>query len=83
MPSPTDDAIEPVKVLGLRRNIAERMAASKRKIPHFTYVEEVDVTELERLRAELNLARRRATEAVAAPVPDARRRAAPSRHTPR
>jgi 2-oxoisovalerate dehydrogenase E2 component (dihydrolipoyl transacylase) len=50
------DAIEPVKVVGLRRNIAERMAASKRKIPHFTYVDEIDVSELERLRAELNLA---------------------------
>ena len=46
-----------VKVVGLRRNIAERMAASKRRIPHFTYVEEIDVTDLERLRQELNLSR--------------------------
>ena len=43
-----------IKVVGLRRRIAENMAASKRNIPHFTYVEECDVTELERLRADLN-----------------------------
>ncbi|MGD9996075.1 MAG: dihydrolipoamide acetyltransferase family protein [Ilumatobacteraceae bacterium] len=49
-----DDTVEPVKVTGLRRNIAERMQAAKRRIPHFSYVEEVDVTELERLRRELN-----------------------------
>jgi 2-oxoisovalerate dehydrogenase E2 component (dihydrolipoyl transacylase) len=47
-------AVADVKVTGLRRNIAERMQASKRRIPHFTYVDEVDVTELERLRRELN-----------------------------
>jgi 2-oxoisovalerate dehydrogenase E2 component (dihydrolipoyl transacylase) len=51
---PGDDTIDDVKVTGLRRNIAERMQASKRRIPHFTYVEEVDVTEIERLRRELN-----------------------------
>ena len=49
-----DDTVEDVKVTGLRRNIAERMQASKRRIPHFTYVEEVDVTEVELLRRELN-----------------------------
>jgi 2-oxoisovalerate dehydrogenase E2 component (dihydrolipoyl transacylase) len=43
-----------VPVIGLRRKIAERMQESKRRIPHFTYVEEVDVTELEALRARLN-----------------------------
>ena len=43
-----------VKVIGLRRRIAERMQASKRRIPHYAYVEAVDVTELEALRAELN-----------------------------
>ena len=42
------------KVIGLRRNIAERMQLSKRRIPHFTYVEEIDVTEVERLRGQLN-----------------------------
>ncbi len=43
-----------IKVIGLRRTIAERMRAAKRHIPHFSYVEEIDVTEVERLRAELN-----------------------------
>lgn len=45
---------EVVEVVGLRRRIAESMAASKRNIPHFSYVEECDVTELENLRAQLN-----------------------------
>ncbi len=47
-------ADEPVKVIGMRRKIAENMAASKRAIPHFTYVEEMDVTALEDMRADLN-----------------------------
>jgi 2-oxoisovalerate dehydrogenase E2 component (dihydrolipoyl transacylase) len=47
-------ADETVRVVGLRRRIAENMAAAKRHIPHFTYVEECDVTELEALRAQLN-----------------------------
>jgi 2-oxoisovalerate dehydrogenase E2 component (dihydrolipoyl transacylase) len=46
-----------IKVIGLRRKIAERMAASAREIPHFSYVEEVDVTELESLREHLNAKR--------------------------
>ena len=41
-------------VIGLRRKIAQKMAESKRRIPHFSYVEEIDVTELEELRASLN-----------------------------
>lgn len=45
---------EAIKVIGLRRRIAENMAVSKRNIPHFSYVEECDVTELEKLRADLN-----------------------------
>jgi 2-oxoisovalerate dehydrogenase E2 component (dihydrolipoyl transacylase) len=45
---------EAVALIGLRRKIAERMQESKRRIPHFTYVEEIDVTELEALRAQLN-----------------------------
>jgi 2-oxoisovalerate dehydrogenase E2 component (dihydrolipoyl transacylase) len=45
---------ETIKVVGLRRRIAENMAASKRNIPHFAYVEECDVTELDKLRADLN-----------------------------
>ncbi len=46
-----------IKVIGLRRRIAENMAASKRSIPHFSYVEECDVTALEAMRAQLNSAR--------------------------
>ncbi|WP_368639173.1 dihydrolipoamide acetyltransferase family protein [Castellaniella ginsengisoli] len=43
-----------IPVIGLRRKIAQKMQESKRRIPHFTYVEEIDVTELESLRARLN-----------------------------
>ncbi len=43
-----------VPVIGLRRKIAQKMAESKRRIPHFSYVEEIDVTELEELRVQLN-----------------------------
>lgn len=43
-----------VPVIGLRRKIAQKMQEAKRRIPHFSYVEEVDVTELEALRAQLN-----------------------------
>lgn len=43
-----------IKVIGLRRIIAERMAAATREIPHFTYVEEIDITEIEALRRHLN-----------------------------
>ena len=46
-----------IKVIGLRRLIAERMSEAKRNIPHFAYVEEVDVTELESLRQHLNSSR--------------------------
>ncbi len=45
---------QPIKVIGMRRRIAENMAASKRAIPHFTYVDEIDVTALEAMRADLN-----------------------------
>ncbi|MBX7527163.1 dihydrolipoamide acetyltransferase family protein [Qipengyuania vesicularis] len=48
---------EEKKVIGMRRRIAENMAASKRNIPHFSYVEECDVTDLEVLRAQLNASR--------------------------
>ena len=50
----SDDGVDDVRVIGLRRNIAQRMQIAKTRIPHFTYVEELDVTEVERLRAELN-----------------------------
>ena len=43
-----------IKVIGVRRIIAERMSAATREIPHFTYIEEIDITELEALRKHLN-----------------------------
>ncbi|MBS0420446.1 MAG: 2-oxo acid dehydrogenase subunit E2 [Proteobacteria bacterium] len=45
---------EEIKVIGIRRVIAQRMSEAKRNIPHFAYVEEIDVTELETLRRHLN-----------------------------
>jgi len=47
-------ATEEIKVIGLRRVIAQRMSEAKRNIPHFAYVEELDLTELESLRRHLN-----------------------------
>jgi 2-oxoisovalerate dehydrogenase E2 component (dihydrolipoyl transacylase) len=47
-------AIDAIPVIGVRRVIAQRMAEAVREAPHFSYVEEVDVTELEALRAHLN-----------------------------
>ena len=54
-----NEAVETIKVAGLRRRIAEAMAESSRRVAHFSYVEETDVTALEELRASLNA---RATE---------------------
>jgi len=51
--APTPATTE-VKVIGLRRIIAERLSEAKREIPHFAYVEEIDITELEALRKHLN-----------------------------
>ena len=51
-------AIEDVKVIGLRRRIAEQMAVAHARIPHITYVEEVDVTAVEALRETLNRRKR-------------------------
>ena len=48
------DGTHEVKLVGLRRKIAQKMQESKRRIPHYTYVEEVDVTEMVALRDELN-----------------------------
>lgn len=45
---------EAIRVIGMRRRIADNMVASKRHIPHFTYVEEIDVTAIEAMRADLN-----------------------------
>src|SRR5699024_9191266 len=55
-PVPTDaeGGTQQIKVVGMRRQIAQKMQESKRQIPHFSYVEEVDVTELEALRKQLN-----------------------------
>jgi 2-oxoisovalerate dehydrogenase E2 component (dihydrolipoyl transacylase) len=47
-------ATEEIKVIGVRRLIAQRMSEAKRNIPHFAYVEELDITELEALRRHLN-----------------------------
>ena len=43
-----------VRIIGLRRKIAEKMAESVRRIPHITYVEDIDMTAVEELRAHLN-----------------------------
>ena len=51
--APTTETRE-IKVIGLRRIIAERMSTASREIPHFTYVEEIDITELDALRQYLN-----------------------------
>jgi 2-oxoisovalerate dehydrogenase E2 component (dihydrolipoyl transacylase) len=48
------EGVTETKIIGLRRKIAEKMAESVRRIPHITYVEEIDVTALEELRAHLN-----------------------------
>jgi 2-oxoisovalerate dehydrogenase E2 component (dihydrolipoyl transacylase) len=53
------DGVEQIKVIGLRRKIAEKMQEAKRRIPHFAYVEEIDMTELESLRAHLNKTRKK------------------------
>ncbi|NVJ98242.1 MAG: 2-oxo acid dehydrogenase subunit E2 [Alphaproteobacteria bacterium] len=53
-----DTSIEEIKVIGLRRKIGERMQDAKSRIPHITYVEEVDVTELESLRNHMNANKR-------------------------
>jgi 2-oxoisovalerate dehydrogenase E2 component (dihydrolipoyl transacylase) len=55
---------EEIKVIGVRRVIAQRMTDAARTIPHFSYVEEVDVTELESLRAHLNSKAPKGTQAL-------------------
>jgi 2-oxoisovalerate dehydrogenase E2 component (dihydrolipoyl transacylase) len=51
-------SIEEIKVVGLRRKIAQRMQDTKRRVPHFSYIEEVDVTDLEALRTDVNANRK-------------------------
>ncbi len=53
-PPALDDGVEEIRIIGLRRKIAERMQDAKRRIPHIAYVEELDVTALEDLRRHLN-----------------------------
>jgi 2-oxoisovalerate dehydrogenase E2 component (dihydrolipoyl transacylase) len=53
-----DNSIKEIKVVGLRRKIAEKMAIANAHIPHITYVEEIDVTSLEELRVALNAKKR-------------------------
>ena len=53
-PTATDDSVHETPIIGLRRRIAEQVSTSASRIPHITYVEEVDVTELESLRDTLN-----------------------------
>ncbi|MEL6368422.1 MAG: dihydrolipoamide acetyltransferase family protein [Pseudomonadota bacterium] len=52
------DAVEEHKVIGVRRVIARKMSESKRNIPHFTYVDEIDVTQFDALRQHLNAQRK-------------------------
>jgi 2-oxoisovalerate dehydrogenase E2 component (dihydrolipoyl transacylase) len=56
-PSVRRAAVHETKIIGLRRKIAEKMAEAVRRIPHFSYVEEFDLTELEALRRDLNAER--------------------------
>jgi 2-oxoisovalerate dehydrogenase E2 component (dihydrolipoyl transacylase) len=53
-PATPSTGVKEIKVIGLRRIIAERMTKAMQEIPHFTYVEEIDITELEALRKYLN-----------------------------
>ena len=53
-PATPSTTVKETKIIGVRRVIAERMQAAKLEIPHFTYVEEIDITELEALRKHLN-----------------------------
>ncbi len=58
VPPQRSDGVSAIRIVGLRRRIAEKMQESTRKIPHFSYVEEFDVTALETLRQTLNEGRR-------------------------
>jgi 2-oxoisovalerate dehydrogenase E2 component (dihydrolipoyl transacylase) len=51
------DGVEDIPIVGLRRAIAEHLQEAARRIPHFAYIEEIDVTALEALRAHLNATR--------------------------
>jgi 2-oxoisovalerate dehydrogenase E2 component (dihydrolipoyl transacylase) len=51
-------AVEEIKIVGLRRRIAQRLQDTMQRVPHFSYVEEVDVTDLEALRTDVNETRK-------------------------
>ena len=53
-PTVPSTKVKEIKIIGVRRIIAERMQSAKLEIPHFAYVEEIDITELESLRKHLN-----------------------------
>jgi 2-oxoisovalerate dehydrogenase E2 component (dihydrolipoyl transacylase) len=61
-------ADEEIRVIGMRKRIAQNMAESKRNIPHFTYVEEIDVTKMEEMRAEMNAGRGDRPKLTALPI---------------
>ncbi len=61
-------ADEEIRVIGMRKRIAQNMAESKRHIPHFTYVEEIDVTKMEEMRAEMNESRGARPKLTALPI---------------
>jgi 2-oxoisovalerate dehydrogenase E2 component (dihydrolipoyl transacylase) len=61
-------ADEEIRVIGMRKRIAQNMAESKRHIPHFTYVEEIDVTKMEEMRAEMNASRGARPKLTALPI---------------
>ena len=61
-------ADEEIRVIGMRKRIAQNMAESKRHIPHFTYVEEIDVTKMEEMRAEMNESRGPRPKLTALPI---------------
>ena len=56
-PTTPSTKVKEIKIIGVRRIIAERMQSAKLEIPHFAYVEEIDITELEALRKHLNARR--------------------------
>jgi 2-oxoisovalerate dehydrogenase E2 component (dihydrolipoyl transacylase) len=56
-PAVPSTRVKEIKIIGVRRIIAERMQSAKLEIPHFAYVEEIDITELESLRKHLNTKR--------------------------
>ncbi|MFN3474020.1 MAG: dihydrolipoamide acetyltransferase family protein [Blastomonas sp.] len=61
-------ADEEIRVIGMRKRIAQNMAESKRNIPHFTYVDEIDVTKMEEMRGEMNAGRGDRPKLTALPV---------------